>query len=150
LLERTEDMARSGGEAAKQASAMIATFKKLRAGDVATGSILDVFGERSPASYWLELRNYQPGAVTAKLQVPALIMLAGHDAQVPHAELQRWKTAVAAKRNATLKYYAGLFHLFIPSTGKDRSDTPEDWTRAGHVDAHVVDDSASWIMAQSN
>jgi dienelactone hydrolase len=103
-------------------------------------------GTRMPASNFLERRNYDTGASTAKLKVPALALLAGHDAQVLDREVERWKQALAGKKDATVKLYPGLFHLFMSSRSKEKGDTPDDWMRPAHVSAEVVDDIATKVL----
>jgi dienelactone hydrolase len=148
LLERVEKSAGPGGEMGKQASAMIPAIKKLRDGDFAPGEIVDLFGQRTPVSYWAELRNYRAGAAAAKLKIPVMIMVAGHDAEVPPDDFESWKSALIEHRNATVKFYPGLFHLFMPSTATQKgADTPADWGRAGHIAPEVVNDISSWILS---
>jgi fermentation-respiration switch protein FrsA (DUF1100 family) len=149
LLKRVEGMASLGGEMGKQASSMIPVIKKLRDGDLAPGGIVDLSGQRTTVSYWAELRNYRAGAAAAKLKIPVMIMVAGHDGEVPPEDFESWKSALAEHRNATVKFYPGLFHLFMPSTATQKgADTSADWTRPGHVTPEVVDDIASWILSK--
>jgi uncharacterized protein len=143
LIEREEDVARDGKQGGP---GMLAALKKLRDGETAAGSTLEIVGTKTPASYFLELRNYDTGATTAKLRIPALILLGGHDAQVPDREVERWKKGLAGKKDATVKLYPALFHLFMPSTSKDKGDTPDDWMRPAHVSPEVVDDIASKVL----
>jgi len=148
LLKRVEDGASAGGEEGKEASRMVPVLRKLRDGGFAPGEIVDLFGQRNPVGYWVKLRNYQAGAVTAKLKLPIMIMVAGHDAEVPPDDFESWKVALAGHKNASLKFYPGLFHLFLPSTATQKGDTPADWTRPSHVTPEVVDDVASWILSK--
>jgi dienelactone hydrolase len=112
------------------------------------GEIVDLFGQRTPVSYWAELRNYRAGAAAAKLKIPVMIMVAGHDAEVPPDDFESWKSALIEHRNATVKFYPGLFHLFMPSTATQKgADTPADWGRAGHIAPEVVNDISSWILS---
>jgi dienelactone hydrolase len=105
-------------------------------------------GARVSTAYFFELRDVEPGRTTAKLKAPALVLLAGHDSQVPDREVERWKKALAGKQDATVKLYPDLFHLFMPSASKDKGDTPADWGRPAHIPREVVDDVASWLLAQ--
>ncbi len=147
LIERAEDSAPGGKPADPAAPSPAQSLKKLRGGEVAAGSTIEVLGSRAPASYFLELRHYEPGPATAKLKVPALVLFGGHDAQVPDKEVERWRKALAGKKDATLKTYPDVFHLFMPSAAKGKGDVPADWGRPAHVSAEVVGDIASWILA---
>jgi dienelactone hydrolase len=150
LLKRSEDGASQGGEEAKEASRMIPVLKKLRDGGYTPGKIVDLFGQRSPVAYWTEVRNSEPGLVTARLKVPVLVLVAGHDAEALPDAFESWKVALAGHKNATLKLYPDLFHLFLPSTATQKGDTPEDWSRPGHVTPEVVNDIASWVLSRRN
>ena len=55
-----------------------------------------------------------------------------------------WKTALAHKKNATLRTYPGLNHAFATGEGPP---SPADYARPGHVDQAVVDDIANWVSA---
>jgi uncharacterized protein len=150
LLKRSEDGASQGGEQGKEASRMIPVLKKLQDGGYAPGEVVDLFGERSPVEYWAGVRNSEPGLVTAKLKVPVLVLVAGHDAEALPDAFESWKVALAGHKNATLNFYPDLFHLFLPSTATQKGDTPEDWSRPGHVTPEVVNDIASWVLSRQN
>ena len=49
---------------------------------------------------------------------------------------------MAGKKNARLKSYPDLNHLFIVGKGKSK---PDEYEKAGHVDAVVIEDIAAWI-----
>jgi dienelactone hydrolase len=146
LIERAEDATPGGKPADPGVTSLAQSLKKLRGGEVAAGSIIEVFGSRAPACYFLELRHYEPGPATAKLKVPALVLFGGHDAQITERDVERWQKALAGKKDATLKTYPDLFHLFMPSAAKGKGDVPADWGRPAHVNAEVVGDIASWIL----
>jgi hypothetical protein len=148
VLKQVEDSALRGGEEGKEASEMIPVFKKLRDGGFAPAEIVDVFGQASPAGYWLDLRRCEPAAAMAKLKVPVMVMVAGHDTSVLPDDFQRWKGALAGHGNATLKFYPNLFHMFMPSAATQKGDSPEDWTRPSHITTEVVDNVASWILVE--
>ena len=148
LLKRVEDSVQAGGPGSQQMAAMIPVFKKLRDGGFEPGEIVELFGERNPAGYWLDMRGYAAGKAAAQLKIPVLVAVGGHDAEVSPDDWEQWKNAVAGKTNATVKSYPGLFHLFMPSTATGKGDLPEDWSRPAHVARDVVTDTASWIVAQ--
>jgi dienelactone hydrolase len=146
VLKQVEDSAAQGGEEGKQASQMIPVIEKLRDGGFAPSDVVDIFGQASPAGYWLHLRNCEPAAAMAKLKIPVMVMVAGHDTSVLPDDFQRWKRALAVSENATLKLYPNLFHMFMPSTATQKGDTPEDWTRPAHLAPEVTENLASWIL----
>jgi len=99
-----------------------------------------------PASYWLDLRGYDPPSAAAKLEQPMLILQGGRDYQVTMADYERWKSTLSSRKDVEFKLYPDLNHLFI--TGQGRS-TPLEYNTPGNVAEKVVDDIAAWIMSKA-
>jgi dienelactone hydrolase len=95
------------------------------------------------ASYWLDLRGYNPPRTAQGLHMPILVLQAERDYQVTMTDYQGWKDALGGRPDVTFKLYPGLIHLFMPGEGK-----PEDYNVPGHVVPEVVDDIAQWIKGQ--
>src|SRR6185295_15051960 len=113
----------------------VAKVKALQPG--ATGTVLG-----APASYWLDLRGYNPPEAARALQRPMLILQGERDYQVPMGELAVWRKALAGHPGVTFKSYPGLNHLFIAGEGRPG---PAEYQRPGHVAEAVVADIAAWI-----
>jgi uncharacterized protein len=96
----------------------------------------------APDSYWNDLEAYRPAAVAASLRIPMLILHGERDYQVSLADLQGWRDALASQKNATIKSYPTLNHLFMVGEGKS---TPAEYDRPGRVAEFVLDDVANWI-----
>ena len=96
----------------------------------------------APASYWLDLRGYDPPAAAKALAVPMLILQGERDYQVTMDEFAQWKAALAGRATVTFHSYPALNHLFMPGTGKS---LPTEYEQASHVAAQVVEDIAAWI-----
>jgi dienelactone hydrolase len=96
----------------------------------------------APASYWVDLNAYDPAATAAKLSLPLLILQGGRDYQVTAANLQRFKSALADRTNVTIREFPRLNHLFMDGDGKSR---PEEYSKAGHVDAAVIEALAGFV-----
>ncbi|MGH9583891.1 MAG: alpha/beta fold hydrolase [Bryobacteraceae bacterium] len=122
-----------------QVKQQIAKIQALKPGQANSESILGL-----PASYWLDLKNYNPTAAAKSLRMPMLILQGGRDFQVFKTDFDLWKSALAGKPNATFHYYPDLNHLFMPGQGKS---TPAEYNRPGHVSVNVVDQIAAWIKA---
>lgn len=97
-----------------------------------------------PASYWLDLRAYDPTAVAASLTIPEFFSQGGRDYQVPPSELVPWQQALAGHANATFHTYPAMNHLLLDGTGQP---SPAEYSVPGHVDAQLVADLAAWIAA---
>lgn len=98
----------------------------------------------TPASYWLDLRAYNPAKMAGGLEIPILVLQGGRDYQVSTKDFDGWKSALDGHPNATFKLYPSLNHLFEEGEGKS---TPAEYEKPGHVAAPVVKDIASWILS---
>jgi dienelactone hydrolase len=96
----------------------------------------------APASYWADLNAYDPAATAARLSLPLLLLQGGRDYQVTAADLQRFKTALADRTNVTIREFPRLNHLFMDGDSKSR---PEEYSKAGHVDAAVIEALAGFV-----
>jgi dienelactone hydrolase len=96
----------------------------------------------TPASYWLDLRTYDPLSAAAALPIPMFLSQGGRDYQVPPSELPPWQTALAGHANATFRTYPAMDHLLLDGSGPA---TPAEYSLPGHVDAQLVADLAAWI-----
>jgi dienelactone hydrolase len=96
-----------------------------------------------PASYWLDLRGYDPVATAAALGKPILILQGGRDFQVTVADdLARWQAGLAHRRDVTIRIHNADDHLFFRGEGPS---TPADYSSPQHVDPAVVADIAAWL-----
>jgi uncharacterized protein len=95
-----------------------------------------------PASYWLDLRTYDPLATAASLALPMFFSQGGRDYQVPPSELGPWKSALAGSREVTFRDYPAMDHVLVDGTGPA---TPAEYTVSAHVDAQLVADLAAWV-----
>jgi len=102
-----------------------------------------------PLTYWLDIRQYNPGAVAQKLSKPMLILQGGRDYQVTLDDYQAWRRQLTARENVQFKLYLRLNHLFMPGEGTGKS-TPAEYQLPDHVDANVIEDIAEWIQRRSS
>ena len=116
--------------------AMVETIRNLKEGSKETPMGV-------PASYWLDLKGYQPPAVAKELKAPFLILQGERDYQVTMEDFELWRKALADRKDVTFKAYPDLNHLFMEGKGKA---TPEEYGRPGHVAQKVVEDVAGWIQ----
>jgi uncharacterized protein len=99
----------------------------------------------APASYWLDIRGYDPAATAATLGKPLLILQGGRDYQVTvEDDLARWKAALGDRPDVSIRVYPAYNHLFAPGSGPC---TPAEYDPAQHVDVAVVADVAEWLKA---
>ena len=95
-----------------------------------------------PASYWLDLRGYDPADAAKAIDRPILILQGERDYQVTMEDFEAWRSALADRRNVTFKTYPSLNHLFIVGVGPS---TPGEYSRPDNVSAEVVVDIARWV-----
>jgi dienelactone hydrolase len=111
---------------------------KLTAADAKSTTMI----ANAPASYWLDLRGYDPPAAALKLTQRLLILQGARDYQVTTIDYERWHSALVAKPNVEFHLYPALNHLFLPGTGKS---LPAEYAVRGHVPVEVIEDIANWI-----
>lgn len=97
-----------------------------------------------PASYWVDLNNYDQVATAKKLNQRILVMQGGMDFQVTEDDYKLWSAALSKKSNVTLKLYPDLNHPFTVQTEKG---TAEQYKKAGNVAEVVINDLSTWIKA---
>jgi uncharacterized protein len=132
------------GEHSPQAVATEESLKQIQSPELKPDSTVSFLGGRTPGSYWLDLRAYDPASTAAALKMPILVMQGLRDYQVTSDDFDGWKRALGGKPNATLKPYPSLNHLFVTGNGPSR---PEEYLEPGHVDEQVVRDMAAWITS---
>lgn len=98
----------------------------------------------TPASYWLDLRDYDPVAVAASLDLPILLVQGGRDYQSTVADdLARWQAGLADRPRVTVRLHPDHNHLFFPGSGPC---TPAEYDAPQHVDPTVVAEVAEWLL----
>lgn len=136
LVEQATNMGITG-QALENAKSLQANVKKLDASDEDKPSMGGL-----PASYWVDLKGYNPAVEAKKLALPMLILQGERDYQVPMGDFGMWKTAMAGGKGVTLKSYPALNHLFVAGEGKS---TPAEYNKPGHVAPTVIDEIAGFV-----
>ena len=99
----------------------------------------------TPASYWLDLKEYDPAALAAELALPMLILQGGRDYQVTLDDFAGWEAALGHRDDVTLRVYPNLNHGFFASG--EGPGAPAEYEQPGHVAAEVIEDIARWLLA---
>ncbi|HEY0772389.1 MAG TPA: alpha/beta fold hydrolase, partial [Sphingobacteriaceae bacterium] len=95
-----------------------------------------------PASYWVDMNQYDQTGIAKKLKTRILVLQGEHDVQVSTTDYNLWKSALEKKKNVTFKLYQSLNHLFISQPEKS---TAELYKNPGNVDVVVLNDIALWV-----
>lgn len=142
---QTEYLARLDDKVTDREKQTIATFKKqvdrIKDRDLAKEPETELLLGAPPA-YWLDLRSYRQTKVAEELKKPILVLQGERDYQVTLEDFRGWQKALGDRKNATLKTYPNLNHLFMPGEGKGN---PNEYQIANHVDEAVINDIAAWI-----
>ncbi|MBU1670694.1 MAG: alpha/beta fold hydrolase [Actinobacteria bacterium] len=106
----------------------------------------DTPGDQLPlggsATYWLDLRGYQPAKVLQDVKRPTLILQGERDYQVTMVDFKGWRDVLGDNSNVTFESYPDLNHLFMTGEGKA---TPAEYEQAGHVSEQAIDDIADFM-----
>jgi hypothetical protein len=124
-----------------RAAALAESVRALKPEDAVSGRMLS----GAPASYWLDLRGYDPPSAARDVKAPMLILQGERDYQVTPEEFARWKAALGSRRDVTFHSYPTLNHQFIAGTG---ASFPAEYQVPGHVAEDVIRDIATWILAR--
>ncbi|MFE3001938.1 hypothetical protein ACFXG4_44065 [Nocardia sp. NPDC059246] len=99
-----------------------------------------------PASYWLDLRDYDQVATAAALDRPILLIQGGRDYQVTADEdLPLWEAGLAGRPDVAIRVHPTVDHMLCSGTGPS---TPSGYLRPQHVDPAVISDIADWLGAE--
>ena len=143
-LEQLDHLVSAGVATKEQTAALRADFEKVGALDPAKPPAAGTRLMGAPVAYWLDLAAYDPVATARGLSVPVLVLAGGRDYQVGAKDFEAWKSALAARPNATFRLFPKLNHLFVEGEGPS---TPAEYERAGHVAVEVVEAVAAWMRA---
>jgi dienelactone hydrolase len=127
-------------KAIDRAAALVDTIRALKPEDGAGGAMIS----GAPASYWFDLRGYDPPSAARDVKAPMLILQGERDYQVTTEEFARWRKALGSRRDVTFRSYPALNHLFIAGSGLS---LPAEYQVPGHVAEDVIRDITAWILA---
>lgn len=103
---------------------------------------LQLLQASAPASYWEDLKSYNPVATALQLKMPILILQGERDYQVTMIEFELWKSGLNGSGKVLFKSYPKLNHLFLEGEGKS---LPAEYNKPGHIPDYVYADIADFI-----
>lgn len=123
--------------------ALIERAKAVDSPDLTSSTPVSQLPLGAPASYWLDLRDYDPAELAATLDKPMLILQGGRDYQsTVDDDLARWRASVGDRPEVTIRIYPDHNHLFTPGDGPS---SPAEYEPAQHVEREVINDIATWV-----
>jgi dienelactone hydrolase len=99
---------------------------------------------RQPAPYWRSTDAVDPVAEAKADALPMLVLQGARDIQVVDADWQGWKGAFHDDPKVAFELYPALNHLGIAGVGDGNL---AEYSKPGHVDAQLIDDTATWLLA---
>ena len=149
ILDQLHYEASLGGPNATEIEKMIPDAEKaaaqIESPDLKPGETVSIIGASLPASYILDLRDYDPAAVAAGLKIPILVIQGSRDYQVTTTDYAGWQKALSGHANVTFKLFPDINHLMISGSGPS---SPQEYMQPGqHVSAEVINAIFSWITS---
>ena len=114
-----------------------ARIKQLTAADIDSQELL----QGVPASYWLDLRGYDPVGTARKLKMPILVLQGERDYNVTMASFRDWQK-LAGGKTVALKSYPKLDHLFLEGEGHS---TDAQYAVPRNIPKYVIDEIAAFV-----
>lgn len=96
-----------------------------------------------PASYILDLNNYNQTATIKKFKGKVLVLQGEKDFQVSMIDFNLWKQALQGNKRASAIAFPTLGHLFVEA---GKTNTVADYDLPQHVPLEVVDTLSNWIL----
>lgn len=95
-----------------------------------------------PASYWVDLNQYNQIEAAKKLRQRILVIQGENDFQVSMQDYNLWKTELSGHPNVTFKQYSDLNHLLSSQVEKG---TVAQYQTASSVSETLIIDIVAWI-----
>lgn len=130
-------------QSAKQIADVEAAAKQIESPDLKSNDTVSLLGSKTYGAYWLDLRGYDPVKTASQLKIPILVLQGARDYQVPNANFEEWNKTLAKRKNATLKSFPDLNHLFMAGQGVS---TPAEYGNPNHVSEEVINTIALWVL----
>ncbi|HZK24987.1 MAG TPA: alpha/beta fold hydrolase [Oscillospiraceae bacterium] len=146
ILEQTKYLANADGSTTEQEAASIrqleAQIVNIQDPNLSPSTPpTELFN--APASYWLDLRSYNPAETAKNLNLPMLILQGERDYQVTMTDFAKWQQTIGEQSGVQLKSYPGLNHLFIKG---EQPSLPAEYEEPGNVAQEVITDIATWLQ----
>lgn len=96
-----------------------------------------------PASYIMDLNNYNQTATLKKYNGKVLVLQGEKDFQVSMIDFGLWQKAIENRKNAVAVSFPNLGHPFVVAGS---TNTLEDYNLPQNVPIEVIDTIANWIL----
>ncbi|MBM3400776.1 MAG: alpha/beta fold hydrolase [Bacteroidetes bacterium] len=141
VYKASGDTTAAGKQQFIKSSNEIDKSRLLKLGDLAPDSI--ILG--APASYWVDLNNYDQLGTAKRIKNRIFILQGAYDFQVSVQDFNIWRTTLAANKNASFKLYPNLNHLL--SVQKEKG-TGVQYRTPANVSPDLINDISIWIKGK--
>ncbi len=153
LLEQTEEaVAGMKGLARKIGQKQLARLRQTFAGlyDLTDDEAKrKKIGGGTTLYYFKEMGQPTVANWLARTRKPMLILQGEKDVQVKaRVDFALYRELLGQRENVTFRLYPGLNHAFVPALSDAIADAKKEFARERHIGPEVLDDLASWILAQ--
>jgi len=94
-----------------------------------------------PASYWVDLNNYNQVETAKTLKQRIFVIQGGYDFQVTETDYNLWKEALTGN-NVAFKLYPDFNHLFSQQEEKGNA---LQYQKPANVEQRVIEDLSNWV-----
>ncbi len=141
FFELSKDTTTAGKKQMEEILSTVEKSKLTQLGNMKPDSIIIGL----PASYWINLNNYDQIATAKKLNKRMFVVQGGNDFQVSQKDFNLWDAALNKKKNVSFKFYPELNHLLTVQTEKG---TTAQYQTPANVSEKLIEDIALWIKGQ--
>ena len=125
----------------EDAASEIGRSRLLKLGDIKPDSVI----LSAPASYWIDINNYDQLASAKRFSKKILVLQGENDFQVSVQDFNIWRAALATNRNASFKLYPDLNHLL--SSQKQKGNGMQ-YRIPANVSPKLIEDIAVWVKGK--
>jgi dienelactone hydrolase len=139
LFSHSGDTTLEGRKRLDEALKMLQATRMTQLGGMKPDSIV-LF---APATYWVDINNYDQVAAAKKLKTRIFVVQGENDIQVSTEDFRLWKQALEGNANVSFKLYSDLDHKLSPQSAKDWVNSI---SRQTNVASYLIGDIADWIL----
>lgn len=138
MVAQTKDTSAAMQQNLQNAIAEIEKTKITKLGKMKPDSVLLGL----PASYWVDLNNYNQVETAKKLKQRIFVIQGGYDFQVTETDFNLWNEALNGNNNVSFKLYPDFNHLFSQQEEKGNA---MQYQKPSNVEQRTIEDLANWI-----
>lgn len=116
-------------------------IKNLKGGNFDSTTVGAMLPLGIPGNFWLSIKEYKPGSVASKQNIPYLVLNGSRDYQVTTEEANKWKQQLPAESTLLVNFEV-LNHMFYAGEGVL---LPSEYSLVANMDKEVLTVILNWI-----